>query len=113
MKNVEIWSRATDRNILTGLRWVGVLLLAAMVGYAYPTEPIYNLAPVDALITSLLLILVWGCFHVLQPSRPGPTWRILEGVGVPAVWMLLVAIFLLCVHVACGSGMEVFLAKYE
>jgi hypothetical protein len=102
MKNPNIWSRDTDRRILVIARMLFFVALAASVGLLYPTAPLYSLPPINALVSGLLLILVWGVFHLVRPSRPGQIWLPLERIGVPAVWMLLLAVFLFLVHIACA-----------
>lgn len=101
MKNLEIWSRDTDLKILIIVRWMCVLGLAASVGLLYPTEPLYSLPPINALVSGLILILVWGVFHLVRPSRAGQIWLVMERVAIPTVWMLLLTVFLFFVHIAC------------
>ena len=108
MKNLQIWSRDIDRKILHVALHTGILGLASSVGLLYPTDPLSTLPPINALVSGLLLILVWGVFHLFRPLRPGQTWLLIERMGIPAVWMLLLAAFLFAVHTACARHLEFF-----
>src|SRR5438477_336503 len=88
MKNIELWSRQTDWNILIA---GGSLLLAAVTGLALPTPaPLDHIEIFDAFITTLLIILVWAAFHLVRPAGWSPKWSVAEFIAVPAVWLLLV-----------------------
>jgi hypothetical protein len=102
MKNVEIWSRSVDRKLMAVGCSLSALALAAGLGYAYPVpRSLETIRAFNALVTAALLVFVWTIIHLMCPSRPNTTWKIAEGFGIPLLWMLLVALFLLWVHSSC------------
>ena len=86
MKTVELWSRDTDRNILSALF---CFVLAATVGALLPEPaPMENIQIVQASLGVVLLILTWAGFRLLRPMRYRRNWVVVEAIGVPLLWLL-------------------------
>src|SRR5262245_6348920 len=91
MNNIQLWSRAIDKKILIVLGVACALALAAAIGLALPTaEPSVNIKVLNALITSTLLVFVWGLFRLVRPTRYSPGWATAEIIVVPLAWTMLV-----------------------
>jgi hypothetical protein len=108
MRNIVLWSRATDQKILIAGGAACSLLLAAGIGSALPSPDVVDKLPLlQGLITTLMLIVVWSGFHVLRPSRYGRSWVVAEAVVVPLVWGFLVtALGLYLGHMQSTRDME-------
>ena len=106
MKNLQLWSRSTDRKILTFFCSVCALAFASFVGYAYPTSELENLHVINAFITGISLIFVWGVSGLLRPAHASQTWKTAEAFAVPLIWMLLAVLFLLWLHNACDLDLD-------
>ena len=93
MKNIELWSRATDRKILIGLGLAFCLGVAAFAGWLLP-EPVQvgNIQLLGAFITVMLLVFVWAGFRLLRPLWYRRGWVIAEIITVPLTWALLVVL---------------------
>jgi hypothetical protein len=113
MRNVLLWSRATDQKILIAGGAACSLLLAAAIGSALPSpESVDGLPLLQGLITALMLIVVWSGFHVLRPSWYSPRWVVAEAIVVPLVWGLLVTVlglYLGGMHSVRDIEMETFI----
>src|SRR5690349_767567 len=93
MRNVVIWSRAIDRQILLGIGCVCLLALASSVGLLLPTpEPSEFVIFINAFVTAALLLFVWGGFRLIRPSRYSQNWDTAEPVAVAVAWLVLVAV---------------------
>ena len=92
MKNILIWSRATDRNIGIATSAICALALAALIGFALPAPGPCDAIPLlDGFIAAMLLLFIWGSFHMARPSRYSQGWAVAEVFVIPLVWGLLVA----------------------
>ena len=92
MKNTLLWSRATDRKILTAAGIFCALALAMAVGSAHPAPEAPDIIRLlDGFIAAILLVLVWSSFRLARPGRYNHKWAVAEAVVVPLIWALLVA----------------------
>ena len=93
MRNVIIWSRALDRQILIGIGCVSVLAFAWGVGLLLPApEASEMISRLAACVTVGLLLFVWGGFHLIRPVRYNRRWQVGEFLAVPFLWMLFVGV---------------------
>jgi hypothetical protein len=91
MKNIQVWSRDTDRKILTAAGAVGSLGLAAFIGSVLqPPTPSDHMPLFDGLLTSMLLVLVWSVFQLVRPGQYSHKWAVAQVIVIPVVWGLLV-----------------------
>jgi hypothetical protein len=96
MKDTLLWSRETDRRILAAIGYVWSVAFAGFIGWLLPV-PIASegVALVDGLIAAMLLVLIWGVFHLVQPCRPSRRWLVADLIAIPAIWILLIAVLAL------------------
>jgi len=91
MKNIQLWSRVTDRKILVAIGFLCCLAFAAVIGATLPTPAESDaIRFVDAFISTMLLVLVWGGFRLVRPARYRQPWVLAEVIAVPVIWTLLV-----------------------
>ena len=88
MKNVELWSRQTDRKILIAC---GSLCLVVVAGLVLPDPvPVASSGLFGVVIATGLMVFVWGGFHVVCPARWSRHWTVAKFIAVPLGWLLLV-----------------------
>lgn len=93
MKSTQIWSRDLDRKILIVAGKVCSLAIAALTGAAIPPPtPADEMRLFDGFVTTMLLIFVWGVFHLLRPSRDSRGWSLAQFIAIPLAWALLVGV---------------------
>jgi ABC-type transport system involved in cytochrome c biogenesis permease subunit len=93
MKNVLIWSRATDRRILVAAGGGCLVALAGGIGAALPAPVPYDSTQlVQGIIAAALLVFIWGTFRLARPRLHSQRWVVAEWVVVPVAWGLLVTV---------------------
>jgi len=91
MKNIQIFSRETDRKALFILFGLGV---PALAGSLLPTPFEDSHARLfDAVLSVALAIFVWSGFRLFEPKRYSHKWAIAERTVVPVLWLLLMLAF--------------------
>ena len=91
MKDIQIFSRETDRKVLLVLFGLGV---PALAGCLLPTPfEDSHVRLFDAVLSAALALLVWSGFRLLEPRRYSHKWEIAERTVVPVVWLLLILAF--------------------
>jgi hypothetical protein len=92
MRNVVLWSRAIDRQILTAVGCVCLLAFAGTAGLLLPApEPSECVTLINAFVTAALLLIVWAGFRLVRPFHYNYNWQVAEPFAVALAWVLLVS----------------------
>lgn len=111
MNTVVLWSRAVDQKILVSLGCICVLALSGLTGVLLPSPwPGDGFRLVGGMLTTTLLVLVWGTFRLIRTVRYNNIWVVSEFVLVPVLWGLFVmglAVWFQHLHGTWGGDYEV------
>ena len=96
MKNVDLWTRDTDRAILAGLGALGIWVVAAVIGGWILSSVHDDLLWIAATIAGALFVFVWGGYNIVRPTRYSSSWKNAQYIAIPIMWGLLLAALTTC-----------------
>ncbi len=92
MKDTLLRSRTADYKILALTGYLCALAVAGVIGWFLPTPFVSEGGHfADSIIAAMLLVVVWGAFHLIQPSRHGQRWLLASLILIPVIWVGLIA----------------------